>query len=123
MFGTNSTSESPPTFGQYEASTLVYLDPPPQAARNYDILISEIPEPMWLGTNGWETVAQENRLRVGFTDLPPQYGVTMHVDESCGFPSSPRVASVTNAPTIVKVREVSTNKVLVVVKPYRLEDL
>ena len=113
----------PNTNGQHEASTLVYLDPAPQAARNYDILISEIPEPGWMGTNGWETVAQENRLLVGFTELPPQYDVSMHVDESCGFPSSPRVASVTNAPTVVKVREVSTNKVLVVVKPYRLEDL
>ena len=111
------------TNGVHEASTLGYLDPPPLSARNYDVLISEIPEPMWMGTNGWETVAREYRLMVGFTNLPPQYDVAMHIDESCGFQRSGRTVSITNAPTVVKIREVSTNKVLVVVKPYRLEDL
>lgn len=111
------------TNGVHEASTLGYLDPPPLSARNYDVLISEIPEPMWMGTNEWETVALENRLNVHFTELPPQYDVSMHVDESCGFQRSGRAVSITNAPTVVKLREISTNKVLVVVKPYRLEDL
>ena len=111
------------TNGVHEASTLGYLDPPPLSARNYDVLISEIPEPGWMGTNGWETVALENRLLVGFTELPPQYDLSMHVDESCGFQRSGRTVSITNAPTVVKLREISTNKVLVVVKPYRLEDL
>ena len=110
------------TNGTYLAGTECGIEPP-LGTRNYNILITEIPH-IQAVTNGvpYDLPPSSNfMMAVGETLVGKK--VTLDVSPSIGFKTSETMIAVTNAPCIAKVREPSTNSVIIVVKPFTADDL
>lgn len=109
---------------------------PPLGSRNYDIVISEIPQFVGFSnvvevvdgvpvTNKVEyNVDRVDNFCLTFSELMEPRDVRIRVDQRCGYKDGELDVVLTNAPCIVKVREVSTNRLYCVVKPFDvMEDL
>ena len=94
---------------------------PPLGTRNYDMVISEIPQAYGV-TNGvpYPLDSQDNFMLS--VELPISYKVKMAVDGSLGYTNGTTIV-LTNSPCIIKVREPTTNLVYMVVKPWDPMDI
>jgi len=93
---------------------------PPLGSRNYSIIYKEIPRAY---NPNHEPLPDNINCTMSFSELPKGINATLAVHPSIGYTNNLNVV-VTNAPLIVKVRQPSTNSVLVVVKPWNImEDL
>jgi hypothetical protein len=96
---------------------------PPMDSRNYNVLITEIPKAQGM-TNGvpYSLPPSENFL-ITFGENLHNKKLMLDVSPSIGFKTGEYMAALTNAPCIIKVREPSTNRVIMVVRPFNIEDL
>lgn len=96
---------------------------PPLGGRNYNILIQEIPQAVSY-TNGVPYYLNpEDNFILTIDDALMGHNVTMRADASVGYTSGINSIVLTNAPCIVKVREPSTNRVIIVAKPWTETDI
>ena len=96
---------------------------PPMDSRNYNILITEIPQAVGI-TNGvpYMLPPQDNCL-ITFGENLSGKKLMLDISPTIGFKTGDYTAVLTNAPCIVKGREPSTNRVIMVVRPFNIEDL
>lgn len=96
---------------------------PPVGLRNYNVLITEIPQSQGM-TNGvpYMLPPSENCL-ITFGENLFGKKLMLDISPSIGFKTGDYTAALTNAPCIIKVREPSTNRVIMVVRPFNIEDL
>ena len=94
---------------------------PPLGSRNYDIVVTNIPQ-----AYRWDTVDEERKLValpasqnciIDFSEVPPGIRTRLRCDPSVGYVTGSS-AVLTNAPLVIKVRQPATNRVVAVVKPW-----
>ena len=96
---------------------------PPLDSRNYNLLIKEIPQAIAY-TNGvpYQLPPEDNFIfRAGDNLLGRD--LTIRCDPAVGIMQGDTGFALTNAPAIIKVREPSTNSLIIVAKPWNIEDL
>lgn len=96
---------------------------PPLDSRNYNLLIKSIPQAVAY-TNGvpYQLPPEDNMVfQVG--DNLTGRDVTVWCDPSVGVMQGATGFALTNSPAIIKVREPSTNSLMIVAKPWNISDL
>jgi hypothetical protein len=109
--------------GVWRAGSELAVDPP-LGVRNYDLLVREIHQCVGKTNGVWYALSESDNFILTFDEIPPRYTVTFAVSPAVGYQSGSSSVVLTNAPCVIKVREPSTNSVIVAVKPWSiLEDL
>lgn len=113
-----------PTNGIWQAGGECSVYPPLGiGSRNYNIVIPEVPQAQGM-TNGVPyDIAAENNFVLAVGDTLMGRKIMIDVSPSIGFKTGEYLIAVTNAPCIVKIREPSTNSFIMVVRPFKIEDI
>ena len=102
---------------------------PPLGSRNYDVVVPYVPQAyLWEKNEGGDmelvSIPPKDNLLLNFSDLPADMSVCIRCASAVGYVQNTHFVVVTNAPCVAKVRQTSTNRVVVVVKPWdELADL
>lgn len=115
--GLSELTISPASNGVYMAGNEIEVAPP-LGSRNYEILVEAIPR--FTGyTNGVAYALADNAsMIVSLAELDEPMEVTILCDPSVGYSLSKYDAALTNAPLVIKVSEVSTNRVICMISSY-----
>lgn len=112
--GLSELTISPASNGVYMAGNEIEVAPP-LGSRNYEILVEAIPR----FTNGAAYALADNaNMIVSLAELDEPREVTILCDPSVGYALSKYDAALTNAPLVIKVSEVSTNRVICMISSY-----
>ena len=96
---------------------------PPMNSRNYNLLVKEIPQAIAY-TNGIPyLLPPEDNLCFQVDDILMGRDLMIRCDPAVGVMQGDTGFALTNAPAIIKVREPSTNSLIIVAKPWNIEDL
>lgn len=115
--GLSELTISPASNGVYMAGNEIEVVPP-LGSRNFEILVEAIPR--FTGyTNGVAYALADNaNMSVSLAELDEPREVTILCDPSVGYALSKYDAALTNAPLVIKVSEVSTNRVICMISSY-----
>lgn len=96
---------------------------PPLGSRNYDIVVSEVPQAYrWSSNEGGDRelvpMPPKDNFLLSFAELPVDVSVRIRCDSTIGYTNGTHVVVITNAPYVAKIRQTATNRVVCVVKPW-----
>ena len=110
----------PDTNGVWMAGAEAYVVPP-LGSRNYDLVITNIPQAFRWDRSGEEPtlvpLPEDQNFLFDFSELPQEITPTLRCAASIGYVRG-RSMVITNAPLVVRMRQPATNRVVVVVKPW-----
>lgn len=96
---------------------------PPLGSRNYNLLIKEIPQAIAY-TNGVPYyLSPEDNFIFECGEELSHHNITMICNPEVGMMTHDKGFALTNAPAIIKVREPSSNSLIIVAKPWNPADL